>query len=307
MRNALINAIWKMIWEDKNTYLLTGDLGWGVFDDLLRDFPEQCINVGIAEQNMIGIAAGLALEWKKVFCYSIVPFVTMRSYEQVRVDICSHNLDVTLIGVGGWFAYGMLGNTHYGIEDINVMRGLPNMKIFCPVDKNEILAGMDFLKESGWPMYIRLNRWWEPNVIDDNQKINIQEGAHLYDSGDDILLLSTGRIGMTALEVAKKLSIEEYGVQLYTVPIIKPFNAGIILERIYKAKAVFTIEEHTIYGGLGSTVAEIIAEEWLSKKFARIGIKDRFFYVAWDQEYMKKVAWLDTDSIYSSIISKINA
>lgn len=307
MRNAIVNAIGEMIKQNPNVYLITGDLWWGVFDDLLRDYPKQCLNVWIAEQNMIGIAAWLALEGKKVFCYSIVPFVTMRAYEQIRVDICSHNLDVTLIWVGWGLAYGMLGNTHYGLEDINLMRGLPNMKIFCPIDKNEILAGMDFLKESGWPMYVRLNRWWEPNVIDDNQKIDIHEGTHLYNSGDDILLLSTGRIGTTALEVAERLGEEKYKVQLYTVPIMKPFNTEIILERIQNAKAVFTIEEHTIYGGLGSTVAEIIAEAWLSKKFARIGIKDQFFYVAWDQEYMKKVAWLDVDSIYSLIIRKVNA
>ncbi len=305
MRNTIVNAIGETMKTDPNVYILTGDLWWWLFDDLLRDYPSQCINVGISEQNMIGIAAWLALEWKKVYCYSIVPFIVMRAYEQIRVDICSHNLDVTLIGIGGGLAYGTLGNTHYGIEDINLMRWLPNMQIFCPVDKVEMMAWVEYLKQYSGPTYIRLNRWWEPNVIESDSAIDIQKGIQLYDSGDEILLLSTGRIGATALEVAKRLGEEKYNVQLYTVPIVKPLNIDTILERIQKAKAVFTIEEHTIYGWLGSAVAEIIVESGLSLKFKRIWIHDQFFYIAWDQEYMKSVAWLDTESIYQQILKTL--
>lgn len=302
MRNVLINAIWEMIRSDKNTYLLTGDLGWGVFDDLLRDFPEQCINVGIAEQNMIGIAAGLALDWKKVFCYSIVPFITMRSYEQVRVDICSHNLDVTLIGVGGWFAYGMLGNTHYGIEDINVMRWLPNMTIFCPIDKKEIIAGIDYICQNKGPMYIRLNRWGEPDIIQDTIRIdNIEEWVCLYDSWEDILILSTWRIGWNAHEVATSLWNKWHAVKHITVPIVKPINEKFLLNEISKSRAVFVIEEHSIYGWLGSTIAELIAEKWFAKIFKRFWISDQFFYVAWDQEYMKNEAGISSEKIINSI------
>ena len=303
MRNALINAIWEMIRKDQNIYLLTADLGWGVFDDLLRDYPAQCINVGIAEQNMIGIAAWLALEWKKVFCYSIVPFITMRSYEQIRVDICSHNLDVTLIGVGGWFAYWMLGNTHYGIEDINLMRWLPNMKIFCPVDKREITEGIDYIKQQWWPLYIRLNRWGEPNIIGDDVIMgnDIQQGICLYNSWEDILVLSTGRIGGTAFEVAQELWIQWKKVSHYTVPIVKPLNESFLIEKIKKYKAIFVIEEHSIYGWLWSAIAELIAENWLPKIFKRFGMNDTFFYVAWDQEYMKNVAGLNKEAILNSI------
>lgn len=306
MRNAIIDEIGIMIRKNPNVYLLTWDLGWGVFDDLLREFPHQCINIGIAEQNMIGIAAWLALEWKKVFCYSIVPFITMRAYEQIRVDICSHNLDVTIIGVWWGLAYGMLGNTHYGIEDINMMRGLPNMKIFCPVDKIEMLSWLEYIKENSWPLYIRLNRGWEPNVILDNQAINLEQGVNLFNSWEDILLLSTWRIWVTAKEVAQKLSENGQKVQLYTVPIVKPINKDFLIRLIIRSKAVFTIEEHTIYWWLWSAVSEIIAESWLAKKFSRIWIQDSFFYVAWDQEYMKKMAWIDMDSIYNFIIKKIH-
>ncbi len=306
MRNAIVNAIWDMIKNDSNVYLLTWDLWWSVLDDLLENFPNQCINVGIAEQNMIGIAAWLALEWKKVFCYSIVPFITMRAYEQVRVDICSHNLDVTLIGIGGGLAYGMLGNTHYGLEDINVMRWLPNMKIFCPVDKIEMLSALDFIKNNHGPMYIRLNRWGEPNVLSPSNIVDILNGTHLYNSGTDILLLSTGRIGETAKQVAEKLGSEWKKVSLYTVPVIKPLNTEKLLKYITQSQYIFSIEEHTIYGWLGSSIAEIIAEAWVAKKLTRIGVRDQFFYVAWDQEYMKKIAWLDTDSIYSLIVNTLH-
>ena len=295
-----------MIRQDPRVYLLTGDLGWGVFDELLRNFPKQCINVGIAEQNMIGIAAGLALELKKVFCYSIVPFITMRAYEQVRVDICSHNLDVTIIGVGGGFAYGMLGNTHYGIEDINVMRWLPNMQIFCPVDKIEITGGLEYIKKNSWPLYIRLNIWGEQNILDEYTHIDIVNWTPLYEKGQEVILFSTGRIGATVQEVAKKLWENNIQVSAYTIPLVKPLSDKIILDHIKESHFVFSIEEHSIYGGLWSAIAELIAESDTSPRFTRIGIEDEFFYTAWDQEYMKKTARLDVDTIYSRILEKIH-
>ncbi len=301
MRNVLINTLGKRMDSNKDIYILTGDLWWPFFYEFFEKYPDRCINVGIAEQNMIGIAAGLALEGKKVYCYSIVPFITMRAYEQVRVDICSHNLDVTLIGIWWGFAYGTLWNTHYGIEDINVMRWLPNMQIFCPIDKIEMLAGLEYLEKNRWPTYIRLNRWGEPDVLSEDQDIDISSGVPILESGHDIILLSTGRIGTTAKEVAMRLQDEGKWVSLYSIPLIKPINKEILRSYIKQSQAVFTIEEHTIYGGLGSAVAEIIAESWMRVRFRRIGIDDSFFYIAGDQEYMKKVAGLDVESIYRTI------
>ena len=299
MRNALVDAIGDLIKKDKNIYLLTWDLGWGVFDTLLQEFPDQCINVGISEQNMIGIAAGLALEWKKVYCYSIVPFIIMRAYEQIRVDICSHNLDVTLIWVGGGMAYWTLWNTHYGLEDINLMRGLPNMRIFCPVDKIEMMKWFDYLREYSGPKYIRLNRWWESNILESIDGANISKWIPLLSYGNKIILFSTWRIWAVAKEVAERFKNEGYEISLYSIPVIKPIDTLSILSYIKDSSFVFTIEEHTIFGWLWSTIAEIIAESTLYPKFKRIGIQDRFFYTVGDQDYMRKEAGIDAESIYN--------
>lgn len=225
----------------------------------------------------------------------------MRPYEQVRVDICSHNLDVTLIGVGGGMAYGTLGNTHYGIEDINIMRWLPNMQIFCPVDKIEMIAWLDYLEKHPGPTYIRLNRGGEPNILESIEVGDISKGVPIIQNGNDIVLFSTWRIWVTAKEVAEKLSNDGHKVSLISIPLVKPLDAKTILSYIRQSKAVFTIEEHTIYGWLWSAVAEIIAESNLSIRFKRIGIQDQFFYTAGDQEYMRQVAGIGADSIYTTI------
>jgi transketolase len=303
MRNTLINAIAKKMESNPYIYLLTGDLWWPFFYEFFTKFPDRCINVWIAEQNMIGIAAWLALEWKKVYCYSIVPFITMRAYEQVRVDICSHNLDVTLIGVGGGFAYGTLGNTHYGIEDINVMRWLPNMQIFCPVDKVEILAGLSYLDKNVWPTYIRLNRWWEADILSTEIAIDITRPVPLSYGGKAVIIFSTWRIWSTAKEVVEKLQAEWVQCSAYSIPLVKPINRDAILELVSDDSIVFSLEEHTIYGWLWSALAEIIAESSKRVQFKRFGMEDTFYYVAWDQEYMKWVAGIDTESIYNKIKS----
>lgn len=304
MRNALVNSIWEMMRKDSNIYLITADLGWGVLDTLLQELPAQCINVGIAEQNMIGIAAGLALEWKKVFCYSIVPFVVMRPYEQIRVDICSHNLDVTMIGVWGWFAYWALGNTHYGLEDINLMRWLPNMRIFCPADKLEMEVGFKHLLKTKWPTYIRLNRWGEENIHDTIDGVAIEEGIVMW-KWDDILLISTWRIASVTKEVTARFLAEWQRITSISMPCIKPINQEYILSLLKAHKFIFTLEEHSIIGWLGTAVAEIMAEGWLARAFKRLAINDSFFYTAWDQEYMRKMAGIDPETVYTTIKNSI--
>ncbi len=302
MRNTVINKIWELIKSDENVFLLTADLWYWVFDEILKSHPNQCINVWIAEQNMIWIASWLALSWKKVFCYSIVPFVTMRCYEQIRVDICSHNLDVTLIWVWWWFAYGTLWNTHYWIEDINLMRWLPNMRIFSPCDKIEIELWFGILLRKKYPTYIRLNRWWEENIhdiweINENDIIN---GVNI-NNWNDLIIFTTWQISGVAKEVAKELEKEKIFIKIISIPFIKPINIESILNHIKWFSHIITLEEHNIIWWLWSTISEIISENNISVKFRRLWIKDEFFYVAWNQDYMRKVAWIDKDSIIKEI------
>ena len=301
MRNAIVNKIWELIKNDKNVYLLTADLWYWVFDEVLKDYPNQCINVWIAEQNMVWIAAGLALSWKKVFCYSIVPFVTMRPYEQIRVDICSHNLDVTLIWVWWWFAYWTLWNTHYWIEDINIMRGLPNMKIFSPADKIEMEIWLNILLEKKWPAYIRLNRWWEEDL---HKKLITKDDIINWvkiSEWKDLVIFTTWNISLVLIDIIEELKKDWISLKIITIPIIKPINISSIIENIKWFSSVLSLEEHSIIWWLWSSIAEIIAENNLWVKFKRIWIKDEFFYVAWNQDYMKKVAWLDKESIMKEI------
>ena len=194
MRNTVINTIHAAAKLNKNIMFLTADLGYSVIENFQKELPEQIINVGISEQNMIGVAAGLALSGKKVFVYSIAPFVTLRCLEQIKVDVCYQNLDVTIIGVGGGYAYGNLGVTHHSIEDLGVMRSLPNMKIVSPADSIEAGALAKAIISARGPFYIRLNHGKEPNIHQTKElKVKIGKGLVLKE-GKDVTLLAIGNI-----------------------------------------------------------------------------------------------------------------
>lgn len=304
MRNAIIHKISELLEKDDSVFLLTADLWYSVLDEVLEKYPNRCLNVGIAEQNMIGIAAGLALSWKKVFCYSIVPFVTMRCYEQIRIDICSHNLDVTLIGIGWGFAYGTLWNTHYGIEDINIMRWLPNMRIFSPADKIEMQQGLEFLLKEKCPTYIRLNRGGENNLYTqwEVHESDIKNGV-LVHRGTDICIFTTGNISLLVKECVVELEEEyHFSIKIVSIPLLKPIANEAIIDHMSGIKKTLSIEEHSIIWGLGSAIAEIIAENNISTSFKRIGIQDSFFYTAWNQDTMREIAWIWKKEIKNEII-----
>src|SRR3989338_7483124 len=156
MRVTIVNKIYNFIKKNKNVYFLTGDLGYTALEQIEKDFPTRLINVGIAEQNMTGIAAGLALSGKKVYIYSIISFLIMRCYEQIRDDLCYQDLDVTLLGIGGGLSYGYLGSTHFALEDIAIMRVLPNMSIFSPADEIEAVLGVKKLYKYRHPLYLSI-------------------------------------------------------------------------------------------------------------------------------------------------------
>lgn len=303
MRNCVVNYLIQEAKKNKNIMLLTWDLWYWVTDAFEKELPDQFINVWIAEQNMIWIAAGLALTWKKVFCYSIIPFLTMRCYEQIRIDVCAQNLDVNLIWVAWWFAYWTLWNTHYWIEDINVMKWLPNMKILAPADKIEAEACMKYLFGNRWPFFLRLNRWWEPVVYENwlptNTKINewivVKEWS-------EICLISTWNILWNVINATKILESNWMSVQVLSIPAIKPINSKFILNHIKWKKWVFTVEEHTIIWWLWDSIASIIAENWIQTKFKKLWIPDIFPEIVWNQDYMRWYVWLDGESIANTVL-----
>lgn len=303
MRNAVISYIHQQAKKDKNIMLLVGDLWYSVIEEFQKDLPDQFINIGIAEQNMAWIAAGLALTGKKVFCYSIIPFLIMRCYEQIRVDICAQNLDVNFIGVAGWFAYGSLGNTHYSIEDINIMKWLPNMKILAPADKHEAQACMEYLFAHKWPFFVRLNRWGEPDVYTDwLPNTDIEKGMEIK-KWTDICLISTGNILWTVMKTAEKIDQAWISTQVISIPLIKPMDKESIMRYIQWKKWVFTIEEHTVIWWLWDSIASIIAENGIAIQFKKFGIPDIFPSLVGTQDYMRTLFGLDPETLSKNILA----
>ena len=277
----------------------TGDLGFGVFDEFSRDFPDQFVNVGVAEQNMTTIACGLALENNKVFTYSIGNFSTLRCLEQIRNDICYHNTDVTVITVGAGFSYGQLGISHFATEDISILRSLPNISIFSPCDPWELENLLEQIKKISGPKYIRIDK---SNANSDNNNDVIIGVPRLCLNGSDAIIFTTGGIVGEAIEAAKILKNKNISLGVYSVHTLKPIDSEYVLNKIKNVDNIFTLEEHTLLGGLGSIIAEIISDNNLSiKKFKRFGINDAFPYVVGDQKYLRNFHNLDAKSIASNI------
>lgn len=288
MRNHLINKITELAEEDKNIILITGDLGFGVLDSFQKKYPKRFINAGIAEQNMAAIAAGLALEGNKVFIYSIGNFPTLRCIEQIRNDICYHNANVKILAVGSGFAYGTLGMTHHATEDLAIMRALPNMKVFTPCDSISAEAiAQDICKING-PCYVRLERGGESEIFSKNEKFEIGKLKEIR-KGYDIAVITIGTVINEAIKAADILREQNNYISVYSVYSLKPIDKEQILEIAKKYKYIITVEEHQIIGGLGSTIAEIIAENNMITKIIRLGLNDEFTSVVGNQEYLREV------------------
>ena len=304
MRIAFVNTLFKMAKKDKRIMLLTGDLGFSVFEKYIKELHKQYLNMGVAEQNMTGVAAGMAMEGKIPLIYSIVPFVTMRNFEQIRNDICYQNLNVKIVGVGAGFSYGPYAHTHHGLEDIGILRTLANLVILCPGDPIEVaLATKAMLNHIG-PVYLRLGRAGEPNIHKTIPSFKIGKGI-LIEDGKDITIIGTSTLLQRAWEVTALLEEKGLQVRLISMHTIKPLDTQIILESAGKTPAIFTLEEHSIIGGLGSAVAEVLAENRANVIFKRIGVPDRFTKVIGSQEYMRRANGLSVEQIVNTILERL--
>jgi transketolase len=279
MRNIFIDTLIELAEKDKDIYLLTGDLGFPNFFQFAEKFPDRFINCGVAEQNMVGVAAGLALEGKKPYVYSIAPFLSLRCTEQIRNDICYQNLNVKLIGAGEGFCYGELGSTHYATEDIGVLRALPEIMILSPADPNQLRELLLKSYQIEKPAYIRIARSGEKNLTE--SKLNLEIGKPLVlKQGSQGVIICTGTI------VQKLAEAENY--KLIYLHTIKPIDKKALLSEIGSFLKVVTVEEHNITGGLGSAVAEIIAESDWKGEFKRIGVPDKFADKVGSRDYFLK-------------------
>ncbi len=308
MRTETTKAIYRAALQNKNIIFLTGDLDHEAATEFKENIPDQHINIGLAEQNMVGIAAGLALSGKKVFVFSITPFVTMRCFEQIRVDVCYQNLDVTIIGVGGGFAYSTSGCTHHAIEDIAMMRALPNMKIFSPCHPLEARLITEKLIHLPGPNYLRIGRKNDPLIpeLAQEKSEDIKLGqAMVVRPGNTISIFCTGSIMTEALAAAKELDYLGWSAEVINMHTLKPFDTKIITKRLENRLAIFSLEEHSIMGGLGSIISEAISEVTIKPMimplFKRFGVEDRFTHIIGPAKNLRKDNRIDSDSLVKRI------
>lgn len=304
MRIAFVQRLFDLAKKDKRIFLLTGDLGFSVFEKYIEAFPDQYINMGVSEQNMAGVAAGMAMEGKIPLIYSIVPFTTMRNFEQIRNDICYQNLNVKIVGVGAGFSYGPYGHTHHGLEDIGILRTLPNLIILAPGDPIEVAPATKAMLNHIGPVYLRLGKAGEPNIYKTIPSFKIGKGI-LIEDGKDITIIGTSILLQKSWEVASSLKEKGLLVRLISMHTIKPLDTQIILESARKTPAIFTLEEHSIIGGLGSAIAEVLAENRANVIFKRIGVPDRFTKIIGSQEYMRTANGLSTEQIVNTIFERL--
>lgn len=300
MRNAFVTALIDVAKKDKRIMLLSGDLGFNALELYIQSFPRQYINAGVAEQNMTGVASGLALEGYIPVIYSIIPFITMRNFEQVRNDICYQHLHVKLVGIGAGFSYGTYGYTHYGIEEVSLLRTLPGLTIVAPGDPVETkLATHAMIKKSG-PVYMRLGRSGETVVHAKRPRFTLGKGMILRE-GSDGYIITTSTMLSTALIVSENLLRDSLSIGVINIHTIKPFDEPLIIRVAKRVHFLVTVEEHSIIGGLGSIVSEIIAERGLSVTFKRFGVADRFIQGMGKQEFMRKANGLSVDHLVREI------
>ena len=300
MRDAFFDKLYDIAKKDKNVIFLTADMGAFSLERFKKDLKSQYFNVGVAEQNMVSIAAGLALSGKKVFIYSIVPFAVQRCYEQIKVDISLMNLPITIIGSGPGYSYNSDGPTHHASQDMANIRVLPNMTILSPSDSDMAKACAVISYKSDSPVYVRLDKGKYHSLYPKTYDYN--EGIGDLKKGTDLTIISTGVVVHKVLEVAKELgkkSIDSGVVDLYRA---KPLNEKKLLNILKNSKKVVTIEETTIVGGLGSIISEFLVDNNLQIPLKRIGSPDKYCYIYGDREYIHSKYGLDIKNITNNIL-----
>lgn len=277
MRKTCLDMVYELAARDPRIFFIGSDLGIGTLKRFKAEMPERFFMEGVSEAHIIGMAAGLALEGKIVYVNTIATFLTRRCFEQIALDLCLHNVRVRLIGNGGGLVYAPLGPTHLAIEDVAILRALPNMTILAPADANEMRRLMPLTVDHPGPLYIRLAKGGDPLVTGEADPIRIGKAVAMR-RGSDALLLTTGVTLQPALAAAEDLAAQGIEAAVLHLPTLKPLDTAAILSAADPVPVVVTIEEHTLIGGLGSAVAETLMEAGLEpvKRFKRLGLPDEF-------------------------------
>jgi transketolase len=301
MRKTFINTLVKMARKDERIFLITPDIGYSVLEVFRDEFPERYLNVGVAEQNSVSIAAGMALSGLLPYVYTINPFVCMRPFEQIRLDVAYMNTNVRLVGVGGGFSYGAAGATHHTLEDIAIMRVLPNMTVICPGDPWEVENAVKESVSHKGPIFLRLGKQGEPVINNTGSEFKIGKAIRIKE-GDDITLISTGNTLEISNKVSEVLKDKNINATLISMHTVKPLDKNAVIDILKKGKPIFTIEEHSLIGGLGSAVADIIAESEYNPVFKKFGTEDKFSHYVGGHDYIREKFGLTPEKISESIL-----
>jgi transketolase len=298
MREIISNFLTKKAMQDSNFFVLSGDHGYALFDEIRKHKPEQFINVGVSEQAMIGYSAGMTKEGLRTVVYGLSAFIPIRVFEFIKMDICYEDLPVIILGDGAGLVYSTLGPSHQCAEDIACMRTLQNMNIYSPADSFEMEACLEQAFNNDTPSYIRIGK--ADKSIIHKSKIDLSKNSliKVRESKSKIAIIATGSMVSTALAIS-----DQYGPEVYSAPQISNLEIPSIINILNQYETIITCEEHSINGGLGSMICEINSENGLNKKIHRIGIKNRFTKKCGSYEYAIKEHGLDVQGIIAQLKS----
>jgi transketolase len=284
MRNAFAKQLTALARQDPRVVLLSGDIGNRLFDEFKSACPDRFYNCGVAEANMIGVAAGLGMTGLRPVCYTIAPFVTYRCLEQIRIDVCYHQVPVLIVGTGAGLSYASLGTTHHSCEEMGMLRLLPGLAVLAPADAMEVRAGLKAALQHPGPAYMRIGKKGEPVVHGAEPDLKIGRALVLR-PGREVALLAAGTVLPIALRAADLLEKEGHSTAVVSFHTIKPLDENLLADLFQRCRVVVTIEEHSVLGGLGGSVAE-----WLSSRpgapgrLLRCGTADEFLHETFEQE-----------------------
>lgn len=306
MRNAFADELLQLAQLDSRIVLLSGDIGNRLFDKFKTQFPSRFYNCGVAEANMASMAAGLAMCGLKPITYTITPFNTTRCLEQIRDDICYHNVPVLIVGTGAGLSYASLGCTHHSCEDISLLRSLPNMNVLCPGDAMELRSLLKLSLNSNAPTYMRIGKTGEPQIHPSPPSLEIGKGW-IIQEGTHLCLFSTGNMLPTAIAAAKHLQLKGISTHLISMHTVKPLDTELLASLTSKHSIWVTLEEHSLIGGLGSSIAEWMSDHTIQQtKLIRFGTPDRFPHSIGSQQYLRTQYGLEPEPIANRIMKEMN-
>lgn len=305
MRDAFIRRLTLLAERDPRVYLVTGDLGFGVLNEFRKRFPERFLNAGVAEQNMTGVATGLALEGRIVFTYSIGNFSTLRCLEQIRNDASYHDANVKVVSVGGGFSYGALGISHHATEDVAVLRATPGLTVLTPGTRWEAEEATEVVAQTRGTCYLRLDKSFGEETVSGGEPFCLGR-SRLFRQGEAATIIAMGGVLGEALAAADVLVERGVRCRVLSMTTMKPFDGAAVVSACRETGGLVTVEEHVLEGGLGSAVAETCFDEGVwPRRSARLGLRGGFSSIVGSQEYLRQQYGIDRRAIEKAVLEVV--